>query len=108
MKQLRELEKRIRALQMQAEKLKSGKDKGLKIVLAAMKEHGLTVDDIAAAAGKPARRGRPPGRKTGPAKGGKVAVKYKHGSDTWTGRGRTPRWLVALGKDGRKREEFRV
>jgi DNA-binding protein H-NS len=46
--------------------------------------------------------------KTGPAKGGKVAVKYKHGSDTWTGRGRTPRWLVALEKDGRKREEFRV
>jgi len=35
-------------------------------------------------------------------------VKYKHGSDTWTGRGRTPRWLVALEKDGRKREEFRV
>lgn len=108
MKQLREIEKRIRALQMQAEKLKSGKDKGLKIVLAAMKEHGLTVDDITAASSKTARRGRPPGKKTGPAKGGKVAVKYRHGSDTWTGRGRTPRWLVALEKDGRKREEFRV
>ena len=106
---LREIEKQIKALQVKAEKLKSGKDKGLKVVLAAMKEHGLTVDDvITAAAGKATRRGRPPGRKTGPAKGGKVAVKYKHGSDTWTGRGRTPRWLVALEKDGRKREEFRV
>ncbi|MFM8678734.1 MAG: H-NS family nucleoid-associated regulatory protein [Alphaproteobacteria bacterium] len=105
---LQEIEKEIKALQQKAAKLRAGKGKGLKIVLAAMKEYGLSAADVAEAAGKPARRGRPPGRKTGPAKGGKVAVKFKHGSDTWTGRGRTPRWLVALEKEGRKREEFRV
>lgn len=38
-------------------------------------------------------------------KGGKVAIKYvnpDNKSETWTGRGRQPRWLVAkLGKGGK-------
>lgn len=40
-----------------------------------------------------------------------VAVKYrdqKNPENTWTGRGREPRWLVALTKAGHKREEYRV
>jgi DNA-binding protein H-NS len=41
----------------------------------------------------------------GGAKGGKVAVKYvnpDNKSETWTGRGRQPRWLVSkLGKGGK-------
>ena len=44
-------------------------------------------------------------------KGSKVAVKYRNKdnpSDTWTGRGRQPKWLVALLKKGRKLEEFSV
>ena len=105
---LQQIEKQIKALQEKADRLRSGKDKGIKLVLAAMKEHGLTVADIAAVAGKPAKRGRPAGKKSGPAKGRKVAIKFKHGSDTWTGRGRTPRWLVALENAGRKRDEFKV
>lgn len=105
---LQEIEKEINALQQKAAKLRAGKDKGLKIVLAAMKEYGLSAADVAEAAGKPAKRGRSLAKKAGSAKVGKVAVKYKHGNDTWAGRGRTPRWLVALEKDGRKREEFRV
>ena len=105
---LQQIEKQIEALTQKAEKLRAGKDKGLKIVLAAMKEYGLSAADVAEAAGKPARRGRSPGKKAGSGKSSKVAVKYKNGNDIWTGRGRTPRWLVALEKDGRKRDEFRV
>jgi DNA-binding protein H-NS len=41
----------------------------------------------------------------GGSKGGKVAVKYinpDNKSETWTGRGRQPRWLVSkLGKGGK-------
>jgi DNA-binding protein H-NS len=40
-----------------------------------------------------------------------VAVKYrdhKNPENTWTGRGREPRWLAALTKAGHKREEYRV
>jgi DNA-binding protein H-NS len=45
------------------------------------------------------------------AKGSKVAVKYRNKdnpAETWTGRGRQPRWLVALLKRGKKLEDFAV
>src|ERR687893_1512740 len=38
--------------------------------------------------------------------GAKPAVKYRGpGGEEWSGRGRTPRWLVALEAEGRRREE---
>jgi DNA-binding protein H-NS len=42
-----------------------------------------------------------------PAKGA-VAVKYRDGENTWTGRGRTPRWLTAHEAAGRSKDEFLV
>lgn len=43
---------------------------------------------------------------------GSVPVKYrdpKNPENTWTGRGRTPRWLVAATKGGRtKKEDFLI
>ena len=43
---------------------------------------------------------------------GKVAVKYRDSSDpanTWTGRGRMPRWMTAATKGGKaKREDFLI
>jgi DNA-binding protein H-NS len=43
-------------------------------------------------------------------KRGKVAVKYRDKTgNTWTGRGRMPRWLTAATKGGKaKKEEFLV
>ncbi len=44
-------------------------------------------------------------------KGRKVAPKYrnpKNRSETWAGRGATPRWLRALLKSGHKLEEFAI
>ena len=44
-------------------------------------------------------------------KGGKVAVKYRNRdnpSDTWTGRGRQPRWLTAALKKGSKIADFAI
>jgi DNA-binding protein H-NS len=44
-------------------------------------------------------------------KGGKVAVKYRNPDnpdDTWTGRGRQPKWLVAALKKGAKIDDFSV
>src|SRR5262245_23154847 len=61
------------------------------------KAQGFSLDDIV---GK-ARKGR-----------GVVAVKYrdpKNPENTWTGRGRMPRWLAAATKSGRvKKEDFLV
>ena len=42
-------------------------------------------------------------------KGMKVAPKYRGpAGETWAGRGATPKWLTALMKQGRKRDEFLV
>ena len=56
-----------------------------------------------------ARRGRPPGRRGKGLKGRKVPPKYRGPKgETWAGRGATPRWLVELIKQGRKRDEFAI
>jgi len=40
----------------------------------------------------------------------RVLPKYRnpHTSETWSGRGKLPRWLVAAMKSGRKMEDFRI
>jgi DNA-binding protein H-NS len=41
----------------------------------------------------------------------KVSIKYHHPNDaekTWTGRGRTPKWMQALLDKGHDRSEFKV
>ena len=45
------------------------------------------------------------GKGAGRRKGGKVAPKYrnpKNPDETWTGRGRRPRWMVAAGGDPKR------
>ena len=64
---------------------------------------------LGSGAGK--RRGRPPGKtgRRGAMKGVKVPPKYRGpGSETWAGRGATPRWLAALLKEGHSIEEFLI
>ena len=56
----------------------------------------------AAAKRAPARAGR---------KLGKVAPKYRNPGnpdETWTGRGKQPRWMAALVKKGKKPEDFLI
>jgi DNA-binding protein H-NS len=61
------------------------------------KEHGFDIHDLFAA-----RRGSR----------GKVAIKYRDPSNTentWTGRGRMPRWMAAATKGGKaKKEDFLI
>jgi len=65
-------------------------------IKAKMAEYAITLADLGG--GKAAKS-----RKT-------VAAKYRNpaNNETWSGRGRVPRWLVALEGAGRKREEFAV
>ncbi|PHV25615.1 histone family protein nucleoid-structuring protein H-NS [Janthinobacterium sp. BJB426] len=59
-----------------------------------MQLHGITVEDLAA------------GSRAKPAKAkGTVAAQFKNPEtgETWTGRGRAPRWL-----DGKDKEQFRI
>ncbi len=58
------------------------------------------------AATEPGRRARKPRSDAG----AKRAAKYRdpETGETWSGRGRTPRWLAALEAQGRDRKEFAV
>jgi len=87
-------------MEAQIERLKSEKQNAERNALRqrlvdVAKEHGFDIDDLF---GK--------GRK------GSVAVKYrdpKNPENTWTGRGRMPRWMAAATKGGKsKKEDFLI
>lgn len=60
------------------------------------REHGVSIEELfgRASAGK-----------------GSVAVKFrdpKNPANTWTGRGRMPRWMAAATKAGKKKDDFQI
>ena len=89
MKTYKELQLEIRDLQAKAEKQRQAEiQKAVDDIKDKMREYGITVDDLA-----PAKKAR----KTGAT--GTVKPKYRNPEtgDTWTGRGKPPRWIA--GKD---------
>lgn len=105
------LKTRIEQLQKQLAQAENTKAPAIKKVKALMKKWGVTLADLAEG-GTPmkGRRGRKPGKaaKKG-GKRGKVAIKYRDDKgNTWTGRGKTPRWLAAAEKAGAKRDQFLI
>lgn len=108
---------RIADLQKKLAAAENTKAPAIKKVKALMKKLGVTVQDLSSssemsvATGR--RRGRP--RKTtiekNPKAGTtrKVAIKYRdEKGNTWTGRGKTPRWLSEAEKSGKSRETFKI
>ncbi|QDH71012.1 H-NS histone family protein [Lysobacter alkalisoli] len=78
-----------------------------KKLTALAKAEGYTIDELFG--GKSTGRAATP-RKTRKA-AGKVAPKYRdpaNGANTWTGRGKQPRWLAAYTGEGRKLEDFLI
>ncbi|MBH1489506.1 MULTISPECIES: H-NS family nucleoid-associated regulatory protein [Stenotrophomonas] len=79
-----------------------------------VKDHGYTIDELyalpsAATADKPQKaKGR---KSTQSRKLGKVVPKYRNPanpSETWSGRGRQPRWLAALVQKGMAPSDFLI
>ena len=91
--ELSQMEARIARLK--AEKQNTQRSELRERILAMVKAHGFALDDLF---GK--------GRQSK----GSVAVKYRdpqNAENTWTGRGRMPRWMVAATKGGKaKKEDF--
>lgn len=115
---LLDLQSEIAALQKQAaEARKREVTEVIANIKLAIKAYELTAADLGLRA-KRRRIAQPEGPSAKPegksvrasrtvAKSGKVAPKYKdEAGNTWTGRGRKPRWLTAALKSGRKLEEF--
>jgi len=114
---LNALKTKIAALQKQLTAAENSKAPAIKKVRALMKKLGVTVADLQGEVpvGKGKRRGRPPksAKAKAPRKANgtkrKVAIKYRDDKgNTWTGRGKTPRWLTATEKAGKSREQFKV
>lgn len=76
------------------------------------KSEGYTIEELfgAPTAARTGKRAGKPGPKPG-RKLGKVAPKYRNpanAKETWTGRGRQPRWLAELIAGGKKLEDFLI
>ena len=91
----------LAAMQARIERAKIEKQSAERIALRKKltemaKEHGFDIHELIGGKG---RKGK-----------GTVAVKYRDASgNTWTGRGRMPRWMTAATKGGKaKREDFLI
>lgn len=94
MSSYQELQQQIKKLQAEAEaarkvELAAAREK----ILAIMNEYGLTIADLAGAKVKPLK-----GTKTVPAKYRDEAT-----GQSWTGRGRAPKWI-----EGKAKEQFLI
>ncbi len=89
------------------------KKKAVGQVVALMRKLGVTPEDLGAhrprsTRGRPAKKAA---KKAAKKRVGKpVAPKFRNAKtgDTWSGRGRTPRWLAALEAQGKSREDYRI
>jgi len=107
-----QLQAQIQKLQAEAEAIKAKELDGvIARIRTAIEHYGITPDQLFGKA-KKASTGRTaakkaPARKSA-AKGKPVAIKYRDGDNTWTGRGNKPRWLVARLEEGKQLADFAV
>lgn len=95
MDELEQLQNQIRELQHKAEQLAAQKKAAaIAEVKALIHTHGLTARDIGFGSGE--------GKKI------IVPVKYRIGDQTWTGRGRAPKFIEEFLANGGKLEDIRV
>ncbi len=100
------IQRKNRELQAKAEQLEQAEKPGIKQLRALLKKYRLGPADVKLALSGAVRPGR--GSRL---KGRKVAPKYRNPdkrSETWTGRGRMPRWMAALVKKGKKPDDFLI
>lgn len=108
------IEKEIEKLKKQAQALQNKKRQPvIRSIIKSMKEYGITPDEIVVAFGKtgsskPRGTVKSAAGRRGPR--GPVPAKYRHPDtgETWTGRGKAPRWITEAETAGRKREEYLI
>ncbi len=115
MNNLVNIQNQIEKLQKQASEIKAKEfDKTVQEIREKMQAFGINVRDLQT--GKAARKAtaKLPGKKRAAsgnkkAAGVPVAAKYRGPEgQSWSGRGLTPRWMVALIAQGRTKEEFTI
>lgn len=115
MSNLIEIQAQIEKLQKQASDLRA-KDfqRTVREIREQMQAFGITIKDLQPAKNvkTPAVKGVPKKKAAGAVKktaGSTVAAKYRGPEgQTWSGRGLTPRWLVALVEQGQNKDDFLI
>lgn len=110
------LQAQIKKLQDKAESMRINQKKPvLASILRSMRDYDVSIDELAVALQRhttPARktRGRPAASESGAKVRHPVAPKYRHPDtgETWSGRGKKPRWLVAAESSGSPRDSFLI
>jgi DNA-binding protein H-NS len=109
------IEKEIGKLRKRAEVLHNKRRKPIVAsIIRSMREYDITPEEIAAAFGKPAGRAAPRKAAAGTSSAAPVkravAPKYRHPDtgETWSGRGKAPRWLTAAEAQGARRDHFLI
>jgi DNA-binding protein H-NS len=102
------LRDKISQLQKQLADLESNKVAHVRKVKTLMEQLGVTVADLTTPAAAPAKQRKKPGSRR-PSTGRTVPVKYEDGQGhSWSGRGKSPRWLVEAEAAGASRDQFLV
>ena len=103
------IQKRIDALVARASRLKRKKAPALRRIVELARANAIAIGEIRTALTGGARKKSTLKRKT-PRTKHKIAPMYRNAKtgETWSGRGRTARWLAAAEKEGRKRAEFLI
>ena len=109
------IEKEISKLQKRAEALQTKRRKPvINSIVASMRQYDITTEELTAAlnATRAPSKGRKVADSTKTTTVAKrpVAPKYRHpdSGETWSGRGKAPRWLVAAEADGKTRDSFLI
>jgi DNA-binding protein H-NS len=101
---LKVIQRRIRKLQVEADRLRRAEKPGMKQLGALLRKFNLGLPDVRMALDGSARR-------RSKLKGRKVKPKYRNPdnrSETWTGRGRMPVWMTAMVRKGKKPVDFLI
>ena len=106
------IQKEIEKLRKQAQSLQSKRRKPIiQSIVRSMKEYDITIEEISAAMGKAPAKAKTTSKAKAPAGARKtVAPKYRNPAtgDTWTGRGKAPRWVVDAEASGQSRDQFLI
>ncbi|MEQ4616466.1 MAG: H-NS histone family protein [Corticimicrobacter sp.] len=114
------IEREIQKLQKQADVLLQKQRKPIvQSIIRTISEYGITQEELAPAFEKAARRSAVKSADSTSTSAKKTAAprvkrtvepKYRHPEtgDTWTGRGKAPRWITAAEAEGKQRDSFLI
>ena len=110
------IQKQIQKLQEQAKKLEATRDaqktRAITQVTSLMRRLSLTVDDLKQSSSKPIKKSTSGTKKKGTSAKERPPVPPKYRDEqtgnTWTGRGKPPRWLQEKIHLGRQKEDFLI